>query len=90
MRQLFRRVEPVRDGLRQLRARGCSMKLSVVQYIWPDSDLGFAIDEDFLQLLAEVGAFIDIDQYCEDRFIARILRGALRFAAPLRRRGNGS
>jgi hypothetical protein len=40
-------------------------KFSVVQRIAPESDIGFAIDAEDLQLLADVGAFIDVDQYLE-------------------------
>jgi hypothetical protein len=63
--RLFRRLRPVRDKLRELRDLGCSARFSIVQRVVPESDLGFAIDAEDVRLLADAGAFIDIDQYAE-------------------------
>jgi hypothetical protein len=64
--RLFQRLKLVRDGLRELREIGCSAKLSIVQYVTPRSDLGISIKAMDLRLLADAGAFLDIDQYVED------------------------
>lgn len=63
--RLFHRLRPVRDKLRELRNLGCSTTFSIVQRVGPESNLGFAIDAKDVQLLADAGAFIDIDQYFE-------------------------
>lgn len=63
--RLFRRLRPLRDNIRELCDLGCLTKFAIVQYFAPESDLGFAIDSEDVQLLADLGAFIDIDQYDE-------------------------
>ncbi len=63
--RLFRRLRPLQDSLRELVGLGCSAAFYIVQRLVPGGDLGFAIDAGDLQLLAAVGAFIDVDQYDE-------------------------
>jgi hypothetical protein len=63
---LFRRLHPDRDKLRQLRDRGCSASLSVTQWMEPETNLGFVIEAEDVQLLADAGAFIDVDQYADE------------------------
>ena len=63
--RLFRRLRPLHDQLRELTGLGCSATFYIVQHLAPGSDLGFAIDADDLRLLADLGAFIDVDQYSD-------------------------
>jgi hypothetical protein len=64
---LSRRVMPLRAGLVALRNRGCAIKLDLVQWITPADPVGpgFVLGAEVVDLIAEVGGFIDVDQYVD-------------------------
>jgi hypothetical protein len=63
--RLVARLRPLKDALVALCEHDCRTKLEIVQRVSPDSTIGLVIEAEDLQLLAELGAFIDIDQYIE-------------------------
>ncbi|HEY6794261.1 MAG TPA: DUF4279 domain-containing protein [Kineosporiaceae bacterium] len=63
--RLAGRLRLMLEPLRQLRSCGCTSKLGIVQCITPVASLGFVIELENLQLFAELGAFLDVDQYLE-------------------------
>jgi len=63
--RLFERVAGIRENLVEAGNIGCVIMISVVQYVSEQSDLGFSVSADNLQLLADIGAFIDVDQYID-------------------------
>jgi len=63
------RVAPLRGALASLRAdhdREVTCKLEIVQYVGDDPvGPGFAIEASHVALLADLRAFVDVDQYYE-------------------------
>lgn len=66
---LGRRVTPLQPGLVELKNRGCVVKLDIVQWVTPADPVGpgFVLESAIIELLAEVGASVDVDQYVEAR-----------------------
>jgi hypothetical protein len=65
--RLFKRAFPMRESFFALRAAGCRFKVELVQWMSASDPHGpgFALDTDVLQFLAELGAFVDVDQYVD-------------------------
>ncbi|MYW05607.1 DUF4279 domain-containing protein [Streptomyces sp. SID3343] len=59
------RLSAIREQLLVLSGSGCSMILSVVQWMSPDDPTGpgFVVGPDLMRLLAELGAPVDADLY---------------------------
>lgn len=64
---LYARVAPLAAPLRALSEAGCTLMLRIVQYLDPQEGQGYGIPigRQWLELLSEVGASIDIDQYVD-------------------------
>lgn len=65
--RLLSRVIPLRDAIMGVKRSGCNVKLEIVQWISDDDPHGpgFSLDANALKFLADVGAFVDVDQYLE-------------------------
>jgi Domain of unknown function (DUF4279) len=66
--QLFGLIAPLRDSLRALAAEGCKSTLRIVQYLQANEYQGYGIPipPEWIELLGNLGASIDIDQYVEE------------------------
>jgi hypothetical protein len=65
--RLFKRVLRTRESFIALRAAECSFKVELVQWMSASDPHGpgFVLDAEVLQFLAELGAFVDVDQYID-------------------------
>jgi hypothetical protein len=64
---LFTRVQPVAEGVRQLRDRGCRVIVSVVLYVAPGDPTGsgFSLGATNIEFLSSTGAEFEVDQYID-------------------------
>jgi hypothetical protein len=62
---LHGRLVPIEDGLRSLPRGDCVIGLVIVVYhsLGDGASPGFHIAQDLVKLLADIGAYIDVDQY---------------------------
>ncbi|NYT95576.1 DUF4279 domain-containing protein [Salinispora sp. H7-4] len=65
--RLLCRAIPLRNAIMGVKKSGCEVKLKIIQWISDDDPHGpgFSLDGNALKFLADVGAFVDVDQYLE-------------------------
>jgi hypothetical protein len=65
---MYERLDPISEQLRSVREDGSTVVLRVVQHVTSDDEMngGFVLDLKLLSLLAEIGAFFELDLYVED------------------------